>query len=197
MNVQCFSTDKQLLDKLLRHLGEDCLEVMSDTQFPNSSDLELADVAIIDLKYHSLVSVKMLNCPVISLAEIPNFTEALAALKLGVLGYGNRQMRLSNIEQAIENVLEGQIWLPPSIVTSLIGVIGESKTSDNRKTQEDFLDMLSKREKEVALCIGKGLSNQETADKLYVSIRTVKAHLSSIYAKTGIRNRLELGLSIS
>jgi DNA-binding NarL/FixJ family response regulator len=44
--------------------------------------------------------------------------------------------------------------------------------------------------------VAEGLSNQEMADRMYVSLRTVKAHLSSIYDKTGLRNRLELGLSL-
>lgn len=197
MKIQCYSKDKVLLEKLLRHFGDNSLTMVTETNPLPASDLDLVDVAIIDLKYNSLSDGELLNCPVISLAEIPNFSEAQAALKVGVRGYGNRQMRLSNLEQAIESVLEGQIWLPPSIISSFIEVIGQNKITDRRKRQGEFIDLLSKREQEVALCVAKGLSNQGIADKLYISLRTVKAHISSIYEKTGVRNRLELALSLS
>ena len=65
------------------------------------------------------------------------------------------------------------------------------------KSRDNLLNTLSKREQEVALFVAKGMSNQEVADKMYVSLRTIKAHLSSIYEKTGVRNRLELGLALA
>ena len=69
-------------------------------------------------------------------------------------------------------------------------------TSSMVQPNDSILSSLSKREQEVAQYVAKGMSNQEMADKMFVSLRTVKAHLSSIYDKTGLRNRLELGLNL-
>lgn len=114
-------------------------------------------------------------------------------LQRGVKGYGNRHMRYSNLVQAVLNVTAGQIWLPPAIITRLIASVNTDATV---QPDDNILGMLSKREQEAALYVAEGLSNQEMADRMYVSLRTVKAHLSSIYDKTGLRNRLELGLSL-
>ncbi|MBC2703943.1 response regulator transcription factor [Desulfobacula sp.] len=55
-----------------------------------------------------------------------------------------------------------------------------------------LLKELSFREAEVAKWLVNGLSNREISDKMFISIRTVKAHLTSIFKKTGCNNRLEL-----
>ena len=99
-------------------------------------------------------------------------------------------MRKDNLWQAIESVKAGQIWLPPEIVAARIEKIEPEEQSNA------LLNELSEREQEVALMVTEGMSNQQIADKIFVSLRTVKAHLSSIYSKTGLRNRLALGLKL-
>jgi DNA-binding CsgD family transcriptional regulator len=51
---------------------------------------------------------------------------------------------------------------------------------------------ISKREREVAECLAEGLTNQEIADRLYISLATVKDHNHNLFRKCGVRNRLEL-----
>jgi DNA-binding NarL/FixJ family response regulator len=53
---------------------------------------------------------------------------------------------------------------------------------------------LSARELEVARAVARGLSNQEICDELYVSLSTVKTHLTSIQTKLGLRNRVEIAI---
>ena len=149
------------------------------------------------MKYCELPQGVRFSSSVIVLADVPSFKESFALLQLGIRGYGNRHMRESNLRQAIDNVADGQIWLPPSIVSSLIDVVGKSDITDKTKSRDKVLSTLSKREKEVALFVAQGMSNQEVAEMMYVSLRTVKAHLSSIYEKTEVRNRLELGLALA
>ena len=197
MLVLCCSIDNILLNKLTETYGVENVVRISDPELLEKNEQPVCDVAIVDLKYFKLSVGKFFICPVIALATLPAFPEAFQALQLGIRGYGNRQMRLSNLVQAVEAVKDGQIWLPPSIVSQLIDVVGNTRDRDNSVSREGLLQALSKREQEVALYVAKGMSNQEVADKMFVSLRTVKAHLSSIYEKTDVRNRLELGLALS
>lgn len=200
MQIRCYSSDEQLLERLFTLYGTGDVLDMSGTKFTHKNDLRDTEVAVVDLKYNSLPTGTHFTSSVIVLASVPRFPEAFTLLQQGVRGYGNRQMRTSNLKQAIENVKEGQIWLPPSIISQLIGVVGKGdipKQGKDPKPRDTLLGKLSKREEEVALLVAEGMSNQEVADKLYVSLRTVKAHLSSIYEKTAVRNRLELGLALS
>jgi DNA-binding NarL/FixJ family response regulator len=197
MPLLCCSKDKILLTKLTESFGARNVVAVSDTTLLAKNEGLSFDVAVVDLKYFYISVRKQFTCPVIALAALPAFAEAFTALQLGIRGYGNRQMRLSNLLQVVETVKDGQIWLPPSIISQLIDVVGQTKATDSSTSHEEFLRVLSKREQEVALYVAKGMSNQEVADKMFISLRTVKAHLSSIYEKTGVRNRLELGLALS
>lgn len=197
MKLYCCSSDDKLTENLRLLLGAETVSVMPDMEFLKQGQLQDDSVVIVDTKYASLPEGLVYNFPVIVLVSVPKFSEAFSFLQFGVRGYGNRQMRLENLKQAIDNVAGGQIWLPPTIVSKLIDVVGKSEDVEKTKSRDTILNALSKREKEVALFVAKGMSNQEVADKVYVSLRTVKAHLSSIYEKTGVRNRLELGLALS
>lgn len=197
IQIRCYSSDEQLQESLLTLYGADDIVDVSEVEYIQKNNLQDTEVAVVDLKYISLPADIHFTSPVIALSAIPNFSEAINLLQQGVRGYGNRLMRQENLKQAIKNVKEGQIWLPPSIISQLIGVVGQGDRSKNTKSRDMLLNTLSKREQEVALLVAEGKSNQEVADKLYVSLRTVKAHLSSIYEKTDVRNRLELGLALS
>jgi len=193
MAIICCSHDNKLIEKLISLLGNDGLIVRQDTDHVQDDDVQAGEVLIIDLKFIAIPKERTFSLPIIALTEIPNFQEALLLLQRGIKGYGNRHMRQENIEQAIKSVKTGQIWLPPAIITRLISTAGTVRAT---QPNESILDSLSEREQEVARYVAKGMSNQEMADTMHVSLRTIKAHLSSIYGKTGLRNRLELGLRL-
>lgn len=193
MAILCCSRDEKLVSRLISLFGNECLVSRAEVDLFDEDDLQMYDLMIIDLKYNAVPDDTSFAFPIIALTETPSFEESILLLQHGVRGYGNRHMRLENLSQAVESVKVGQIWLPPEILTRLIAKVGTGNTVtvDNR-----ILDALTEREQEVARYVGKGMSNQEIADMMYVSLRTVKAHLSSIYEKTGLRNRLELGLRV-
>lgn len=197
IKVGCYTKDDKLIELLHALYGASNVAVRSEPKGLNNTD-NGCDIVIFDLKHSALPQGESLTIPVIVLTSVPSFKEGFTLLQRGVRGYGNRHMRSSNLQQAVDNVAAGQIWLPPDFVSQLINVVGNSDTTqvDNDK-KESLLGSLSKREKEVALLVAKGMSNQEVADRMFVSLRTVKAHLSAIYEKTGVRNRLELGLALS
>lgn len=193
MKIICCSKDDILLEKLVTLYGAGCVICPPDMRLLGGNDLQPGEVLIVDLKYNKIPEGKNISLPIIALAGIPTFPEALMLLQRGIRGYGNRQMRQENLGQAVGSVKTGQIWLPPAIISQLIATVGVGKTVQPNNT---ILSALSEREQEVAGYVVEGMSNKEMAGKMYISLSTIKAHLSSIYHKTGLRNRLELGLSL-
>lgn len=131
--------------------------------------------------------------PVIVLSAVPSFGEAIRFLHKGVKGYGNRYMQPENMLRMFRTVLDGQIWIPPAILTRLIASI--PKPDDTLIKAESF-DELSEREQQVAELIGHGMNNKEISERMDITLRTVKAHVSSIFTKTGCRDRLEVALKV-
>lgn len=152
-------------------------------------DISQKDILIIDFEACNEKNLPSIVCPCIALVAIPQKDQALRFLQKGIRAYGNRYMHEENLKQAIATLKAGQIWLPPAIISQVISALPDTKAEDEGK---DLLNALTSREAEVAKWLVNGLSNLEISEKMFVSIRTVKAHLTSIFKKTGCRNRLEL-----
>ncbi len=149
------------------------------------------DLLVIDLKSFSEGDLPGIVCPAIALVEVPAFNQAMRLLRLGIRGYGNRYMQPENLKQAVAAVRGGQVWMPPAIISRMINTFSPVEPEPAEPLP---LDQLSKREREVADLVARGMSNKEMADELFISVRTVKAHLTAIFSKTGFRDRLELAI---
>ena len=122
----------------------------------------------------------------------PDFSEAQHFLQLGAMGYGNAMMHESHLHSAYQALEEGKVWLHPDFITLMISQIRDQKSSQEKSLA--VLDILSHREREVALMLGDGATHQEIADALDITVRTVKAHASAIYQKLSLKDRLALSL---
>jgi len=149
-----------------------------------SDDVVLLDVATVEP--FDLTKVK---CNVVVLTGVPKFNEAVKLMRYGIRGYGNKMMHADNLIQAINSVKSGQVWMPPFIISRLI----TSLPNGEQNEQEEMPD-LSDRETEVAKLIASGMTNKEIAEQMDITVRTVKAHLTSIFNKTGLRDRVALAL---
>jgi DNA-binding NarL/FixJ family response regulator len=122
----------------------------------------------------------------------PNFTEAQRFLQLGAMGYGNAMMHLSHLHSAYQALEEGKVWLHPDFITLMITQIRNSARAEEKSSS--LMEGLSKREQEVAQMLGNGSTHQQIADTLDITVRTVKAHATSIYQKLDVKDRLALSL---
>jgi len=126
---------------------------------------------------------------VMVLSTTPTFEQARLALELGAKGYGNAMMHESYLLFACQAILEGNIWLSPEYIKLLIQKLPQINT---QKTNP--LEHLSHREAEVATLLAQGDSHKEIAEKLNITVRTVKAHATAIYCRLNIKDRLALAL---
>jgi len=116
-----------------------------------------------------------------------NLIDGAKFLKLGVTGYGNVYMHPAILNQAVEVIKSGNVWIYPELAQHLIKNL---KENDNKKKVNTI--PLTASQNECVSLIVKGYSNKEIAHILNVAEITVKKNLSSIYKRLSIKNRMEL-----
>lgn len=128
------------------------------------------------------------------LADTPAPAEGLALLQRGVVGYANTYIAPARLVEAMKTVAAGRVWFEQEIISRFIDRLHRTNTKEGGTSP--ILAALTEREREIALLVAEGLTNQAIGDRLFISERTVKAHLGSIFRKTGTSSRLGLALMI-
>lgn len=111
------------------------------------------------------------------------------ALRLGASGFLLKDALADELVAAVRIVASGEALLAPSITKRLIEQFADSRARP--ELSQDRLASLTERELEVMTLIGRGFSNQEIADELFIAQQTVKTHVSKILAKLGLRDRVQ------
>ena len=113
-------------------------------------------------------------------------------MERGALGYCHSHAGPAMLHQVATVVSNQGLWVGPSLLNRLIRAAQEKapETAEADVALED----LSPREREVAELVGTGATNKEIARKLDITERTVKAHLSAVFTKLKVRDRLQLVL---
>ncbi|WP_456385975.1 LuxR C-terminal-related transcriptional regulator [Desulfolithobacter sp.] len=164
-------------------------------------DLLLLHRTMVDLKTVGRICGNMTHCRLFVLSDRPDNDEGLALLRLGVVGYANTYIAPARLQEAVRVILTGSVWVGQQLMGHLIRTsIGEGKGASRSpetaagSRRDRILPELSDREFQIASLVALGLTNPQIAHRLEITERTVKAHLSAIYAKTGTRGRLNLAL---
>jgi DNA-binding NarL/FixJ family response regulator len=118
------------------------------------------------------------------------------ALGAGADGFLLKDTPPAEIIRAIKRVAAGEATLSPSATRSLIAQVRADAASDRTGAALALLSGLTEREHEVAVCVGRGLSNADIAAELYLSVPTVKAHVSRIFDKLGASNRVQIAICV-
>jgi DNA-binding NarL/FixJ family response regulator len=114
------------------------------------------------------------------------------AIHLGAVGLVLKERAAGVLLRAIERVHAGQVWLDRSLLAKVLGEMTPNTPPASRNPETAKIATLTPREREVVALVGEGLKNKQIADRLYVSGTTVRHHLTSIFAKLGVADRLSL-----
>lgn len=170
-----------------------------------SFDLMLLHRPLLDSETMLYIREKIPACKLFVLSDRPNEQEGLAFLRLGAVGYANSYISSARLQEAVRVIAAGSVWVNQSLLQHLIATMAAA--TDTGKTEEppapgvtramQRLQLLTRREHEIAQLVSQGASNAAIAEQLGISERTVKSHLSAIYAKTATQGRLGLALLIN
>lgn len=131
-------------------------------------------------------------------SDIPALSEALSWLPVGIQAYFNSHMADTHYQHMLNVLSIGQNWVAPQVLQGLVTLAQNGMTSPSAfdKKASFGLDMLTPRELEIAEAVSSGMKNKVIAERFGVTERTVKAHLSNIFQKLGVQDRLELAVRL-
>jgi DNA-binding NarL/FixJ family response regulator len=167
-NVQItgiYNNGDELLEGLIKKQPD---VLLLDIQMPGKSGIELA--AIITKTYKQIKIIALTNIDVV--------TQIKKILQQGVVGYLLKDARPPIIVQAIETVHAGDQYIQEELRQLLLNSL-----SDHNSKQ-----IVTRREKEILQLIVDEFTNQEIADKLYLSLRTVENHRNNLLQKLDVKN---------
>jgi len=118
----------------------------------------------------------------------------LRALRAGASGFLLKDTPPSDLVRAVRVIAAGDPMLSPAVTRRLIGHLSDTAADDRQRNAREQLNSLSQREREVAIAIGFGKSNAEIGRELYMSVATVKAHVSRVLEKLALNNRVQIAL---
>jgi len=114
------------------------------------------------------------------------------AVRLGASGVLSKQSPAATLVKAIRCVHEGEAWLDRATTASLLRELSRKSSPAQPDPEQMKINALTAREREVIKLVGKGLKNRQIAETLFISDITVHHHLTSIYSKLSVVDRLEL-----
>jgi two-component system nitrate/nitrite response regulator NarL len=114
------------------------------------------------------------------------------AVRLGALGLVDTASPAADLVTAVETVATGEVWLSPTLLAGVLRTMARQGEAKAPTIEETRIATLTARERQVVALSGEGLKNRQMAERLFISEATVRHHLTSIFAKLGVADRLEL-----
>ncbi|MGH3312392.1 MAG: response regulator [Streptomyces sp.] len=134
---------------------------------------------------------------VIVLTTFNSDDHVLRALREGAAGFVLKDTPPRDIVEAVRKVAAGEPVLSPAVTHQLIAQVSSGAGKGPRSVRaRERLARLGDREREVAGAVGEGKSNTEIAAELYMSLPTVKTHVSRVLTKLGLNNRVQIALLV-
>lgn len=126
---------------------------------------------------------------VLILTGVQNPDAHRRAIRRGAMGIVLKEHAADQLLKAIKKVFEGEVWIERSMMGSMIQELSKPAPVDPELAK---IKSLTEREREVIALVGEGLKNKQVGERLFISETTVTHHLSSVFSKLEVSDRLEL-----
>jgi len=167
--------------------GAEAVELAPRTK-PDVIIMDITMPTMNGIEATKLIKANLPSTAILILTAYDNDQYVSALLEAGAAGYLLKNIKGKELIDAVRAVHAGESVLHPKIARKVLNRFAVSGT----KTEEvASLDLLSEREMEVLKYAAKGLSNRDIAEQLFLSIRTVQAHLGNIFNKLDVGSRTE------
>lgn len=158
-----------------------------------SPDLVLLDLRLAQGRGVDVLS-RLASAPVaprvLVVTAFPEEGDIVEAIRLGAKGVVLKDATRQVMIAAIHAVCAGQTWLPPELSVQVITAL----TQTGAPAMADRVRLLTPRERDIVALVGDGLKNREIAERLGSAEKTIKGHLTTIFYKLGVQDRLALAL---
>ena len=166
--------------------GKECLDLL-DRLTPDVILMDISMPGISGIETTRLCCEKIPGIKIIMLTIYDDDHHVLKAIEAGASGYVIKNIRKEDLLRIIKKVFEGRSFLDPNVTGPVLEMIRRPKQQE----KDSKADLISGRELEILLALTKGSSNQEIAEKLFLSENTVKSHLKNIFKKLSVSTRSE------
>lgn len=153
-------------------------------------DLDLGGDSGLDILPELFTTAKQSR--VLMLTGVRDPEEHHRAVRLGAMGVVLKEKAADDLLKAIEKVYAGEVWLDGALMARVLGRSGPVGEVAPVNPETARIGSLTEREREVIALICEGLQNKLIGERLFISETTVRHHLTSIFDKLGVTNRLEL-----
>jgi DNA-binding NarL/FixJ family response regulator len=170
---------------------DEAIELITNYQ----PDIILFELNLEDQFTTEIISSLLNVCETARLILVTATTDAKViqnAVEAGVMGVVFKTQSPEVLIKAIEKVNYGEVWLERSMIANVLSNLSHNKNHVRKNSDEENISQLSNREKEVIQLIAQGYKNKRISAQLCISETTVRHHLTSIYSKLGVSDRLEL-----
>jgi DNA-binding NarL/FixJ family response regulator len=160
------------------------------------------DVAVMDIRMPEMDGIEATrriteagDTHVVMLTTFDDEEYVFSALRAGASGFLVKDMALDSILDAVRVVASGDALIAPSVTRKLIAEFAirpASAGAPPNRGDKALLEGVTEREREVLTLVGRGLSNGEIAEELFISAATAKAHVARLFTKLGARDRVQL-----
>ena len=165
--------------------GEEAVEVAAELK-PNVVVMDIVMPKLNGIEATRKIKELAPDTAVLILTAYDDDEYVLGLLDAGAAGYLLKSARGRDLVGAIRAISSGESVLHPNIIARLLKRASVAPVKENKAQ-----DLLSERESEVLSLVAMGMSNREIAEKLFLSQRTVKAHLTSVFNKLNVASRSE------
>lgn len=154
--------------------------------------VHLAGDAQTDASRVTAVRTRAPDAAIVALSNVPEDEQGLAVLSAGASGYCSALTLPAVLRQVATVVEQGGLWVGPQLMRRMMSGLAANASP----APAPSLRILSQRERQVADAVARGATNKEIARVMGITERTVKAHLTAIYEKLGVRDRIQLSLLV-
>lgn len=136
---------------------------------------------------------------IVLLSHLLNEQVEWELFKAGARGFCKPDIKPEQLQQILQAILNGELWIRRAFTTRLLAELETMEQEKNQMKQAigELLSNLTEREAEIVNLVGGGDSNKQIAHRLQISERTVKAHLTEIFRKLHVSDRLNLALLVT
>ncbi|MFC4802397.1 response regulator [Neobacillus sp. GCM10023253] len=188
-NILEMETDIEVIAEAIN--GNDAIEKVKETM----PDVILMDINIPEKNGIEATSIIKKMYPSIKILILTMFDHDeyfMSAIREGADGYLLKDAPSQHVVDAIRAVANGQSVIHPSMTKKFLGFFQPPAKPEPAEEEKSADSTLTEREKDVLLCLVKGMNNKEIAQTLFISDKTVKIHVSNIFKKLGVKSRSQV-----